>query len=360
MKHALKMTLREWYARLLYHTGLHALVSALAPKRFVILAGHCVAPENGAAWPGGEHLPADMKISQGRMRRLLEWFGRRYRVVTVGAGARSLSSGRLAENLVAFSFDDGYRDNHDVLLPLLRETGTTATVFLESRPLDERKVNWSHKLFWLASRMSIADLVHGYGEHTGADPSFHQANQVVTEGRVADPLYQVKRILKYDADPTLRDRAIDALFGQAGGDEGELCAQLYLSWDQARELRDAGVELGGHTASHPILSRLDAASQREEVERGAEALRRELSVEVPTFAYPWGRRWDFDHESRAAVEAAGFRAAVTMHAGANLPGTDRLALHRVAIDDRARMHLLVAEACGGFELLRRIGIDLSE
>jgi len=157
VKHKLKMAVREMLARVLYHTGLHALVDRLAPRRLVILAGHCVAPESGD-YPAGRHLPADMVISAGKLRGMLEWFARRYGVVTIGAGVEALDRG-LERSLVAFSFDDGYRDNHDVLLPLLRETRTTATVFLESRPLDERRVSWTHKLFWLLSRMSLEELV---------------------------------------------------------------------------------------------------------------------------------------------------------------------------------------------------------
>jgi peptidoglycan/xylan/chitin deacetylase (PgdA/CDA1 family) len=359
VKHQLKMALREAYARLLYHTGLHAMVDRLVPRRLVILAGHCVAPE-GAPHPGGEHLPADMKIRAGRLRAMLEWFARRYRVVTVADGVAALDRGPLQRSLIAFSFDDGYRDNHAVLLPLLRETGTTATVFLESRPLDERRLSWTHKLFWLLARMPLAEFVAAYGEHAGDDPTFLLSNQLVAEGRSERPAYHVKRFLKYEGDPDVRDRAVDAVFAARGGDERALCEELYMSWQEARELQQAGVELGGHTVGHPILSRLPAPEQEREVGQGAAALRRELGAEVPTFAYPWGRRWDFDDASREAVRKAGFRAAVTMHAGANLPGSDRLALRRLAIDDEARMHLLVAEACGGFELLRRVGLDLSE
>jgi len=359
MKHKLKLYARELYARILFHSGLHALVDRLAPRRLVILAGHCVAPDGGG-WGGAEHLPADMVISEPKLRALLTWFAPRYRVVTIGAGLAELERAGQARGLVAFSFDDGYRDNHAVLLPLLRESGTTATIFLESRPLDRREVSWSHKLFWLLARMPLADFVQAYGRHAGDDRSYILANQVVTEGRDPRPAYQVKRFLKYEGDPALRDRAVDAVFAEQGGDERALCEALYMSWDEARELRDAGLELGGHTVNHPVLSRLSAPEQRREVVDGAAALRRELRQDVPTFAYPWGRRWDFDAASREAVSAAGFRSAVTMHAGANLPSSDRLALKRVAIDDQARLHLLVAEACGGFELLRRFGVDLSE
>ena len=46
-KHRVKLFVREAWARALFHTGAHALVNAIMPRRLTILAGHCVtAPSN--------------------------------------------------------------------------------------------------------------------------------------------------------------------------------------------------------------------------------------------------------------------------------------------------------------------------
>lgn len=359
-KHRLKTNLREIYARILFHTGLHALVNRLMPPRVTVLAGHCVGPVGGdPSWPAGVHLPDDMKIDAGTLERFLRWFKARYELVTVGEGFARIDEKRLGRSVVALSMDDGYRDNHRALLPLLARVGVPATVFLESRPLDERKLNWSHKYFWILARTSAFDFVHRFGEQSADKPTFHSLNQIVTEERL-DARYHLKRILKYEADPFERDRAIDVVFGELGGDEAALCDELYMTWDEARELHSAGIELGGHTVGHQILSKLSSAEQQREIGDGASAIRRELREGLATFAYPWGRRWDFDEHSKNAAREAGFRCAVTMHAGVNDARTDPFALKRLAIDDSAKLHHLAAEACGGFELLRRFGIDLSE
>lgn len=359
LKHKLKLFLREAYARVLYHTGLHRLVNRLMPRRLTILAGHCVEPRAGS-WEGGAHLPDDMKIAEAELERIVAFMKRNYRMVTIGEGVEELERGGAGPSLVALSVDDGYRDNHDVLLPFLQRQGVPATVFLESRPLDERRVSWTHKLFWLLARGSAADFVQAYGRAAGHTETFHAMNQVVTEGRLEDLTYHVKRILKYDSDPAERDPAVDRVFELAGGDERALCDALYMTWDHARALRDAGVELGGHTVSHPILSQLDAEAQAREIGEGRAALARELGTEPATFAYPFGRRWDFDQRSRDAVRSAGFRTAVTMHAGTNRPGADATTYHRLALADGVKLHLLAAEACGGFELAGRLGLKLSE
>ena len=49
-----------------------------------------------------------------------------------------------------------------------------------------------------------------------------------------------------------------------------------------------------------------------------------------------------------------------MHAGVNTGDAKPMELKRLAIADDAKLHLLATEACGGFELLRRLGLDLSE
>jgi peptidoglycan/xylan/chitin deacetylase (PgdA/CDA1 family) len=360
-KHRLKLALREVYARLLFHTGLHRAAERLAPKRLTILAGHCVTPEDERTWSGGRHLPPDMKISTRKLRAILDWFAQRnYPLVAIGEGAQALERGKLERSLVALSFDDGYRDNHRVLLPLLRELGARATVFLETGALDQRRVYWSHKYFWLTARLSALQVAREYLELAKDEGSARTIGSLVAGGERVDLSYQVKRALKYEVDPAARDRALDQLFARHGGDERALCEELYMNWEEAGELQRSGVELGGHTVSHAVLSRRSPAEQESEVREGAEAIERATGVRPQTFAYPFGRRWDFDERSERAVERSGFARAVTMHAGTNLPHTPRTRMHRLALDESSSLHLLVAEACGGFDLLKKLGLNLSE
>ncbi len=352
MKHRLKMWLREAWARLLYHTGLHALVNRVMPVRLTILAGHCVAPCEGE-----EVLPGDMKIGAESLRRLLGWLAARYETCTVADGVERLRSRSGGRSLVALSMDDGYRDNYEVLAPLLAEMGIPATIYLETRPLDERRPNWNHKLFWLLSRMPVGELVRRYGELC-REPAGLEGALGGGEGKAA---YLFKRALKYEVDRDDRDRTLDLLFRELGGEEEALCRALHLSWEQARELAELGFEMGGHTRSHPVLARLDADELDREIAESTASLRRELGERaLRSFAYPYGRRWDVSEEAVERVRAAGYRNATTTHAGVNRPDSDPLRLHRLMIHDGSRLHLIAAEACGGFELLRRIGVDLSE
>ncbi|QDU67388.1 polysaccharide deacetylase family protein [Engelhardtia mirabilis] len=362
LKHTLKTNLREVYARVLFHTGLHAVVDRLMPRRMTILFGHCVdqAECNG-------FLPADMKIRADNLDRVLGWFGKRYSLDSIAGGHDKLAAGSDGKSVVALSFDDGYRDNRTALLPILQRHGASATIFLESRPLDEGVVNWSHKYHWVIAQPAAGDaptemFVRRYLTLSEDEAALEGLRRALEEDAGEDRLrYQAKRVMKYEADPVDRDRVIDQIFAGAGGDQAALCASLYMSWDDARALAAAGIELGGHTVNHVILSRLDREGARAEIDGCRASLARELGGGgTRTFAYPFGRRWDYNDETSAVTREVGFDLAVNTHAGTNGPGTDRMQLRRLPVDDTTPMHLLVAEACGGFDLLRRFGVDLSE
>lgn len=356
LKHRLKLGLREVYARLLFHGGLHRVVDRLMPRRMTILFGHCVEDDavNG-------FLPRDMTMREETLRRVLTWFKRRGYVLTnVGAGMSALDVSESGPSLVALSMDDGYKDNCTRLLPVLNELDASATVFLESRPLDERRVNWTHKLHWIVRDGGAEACARAYAERCAVE-SDRAVVRTSFNGPVDRLLYRFKRVLKYDADPSDRDRVVDELYREAGGDERALCDALYMDWDDARSLRDGGVELGGHTVNHVILSRLEPDAALDEIGHCRDRMVAELGPGAGrTFAYPFGRRWDYNQDTMRVTRDAGFELAVNTHAGVNRAADDRLQLRRLPVDDGTPLHLLVAEACGGFELLRRVGLDLGE
>jgi peptidoglycan/xylan/chitin deacetylase (PgdA/CDA1 family) len=62
----------------------------------------------------------------------------------------------------------------------------------------------------------------------------------------------------------------------------------YMTWDQIRTLRDAGVTIGAHTKSHAHLARMDKVDALTEIAASNARFKTELG-QVPTlFAYPYG------------------------------------------------------------------------
>ena len=98
-----------------------------------------------------------------------------------------------------------------------------------------------------------------------------------------------------------------------------------LSWDELRDLRSAGWEIGSHACSHPHLTTLDDAALRRELEQSKAACERELG-ECTAIAYPYG---DTDARVMQAAGAAGYRAGAGLPAGRLVRST--LAWPRIGI-----------------------------
>ncbi|MFE7973284.1 polysaccharide deacetylase family protein [Streptomyces shenzhenensis] len=82
-----------------------------------------------------------------------------------------------------------------------------------------------------------------------------------------------------------------------------------LDWHQVRELAGAGIEIGGHSHTHPQLDQLDDATLRSELTRCARIVSAELGEVPASFAYPYGYS---SRRVRRAVRAAGFAQALAV------------------------------------------------
>lgn len=101
-----------------------------------------------------------------------------------------------------------------------------------------------------------------------------------------------------------------------------------LDWHQVRELADAGVEIGGHSHSHPQLDQLDDDALRFELTRCRDLVAGELGALPMSFAYPYGYS---SRRVRREVRAAGFAQALAVGNGLARPRQGPYALRRVTV-----------------------------
>lgn len=122
-----------------------------------------------------------------------------------------------------------------------------------------------------------------------------------------------------------------------------------LTADELRDLQAAGIEIGGHSATHADLSTLSYEDALEELSRGKRELEAVLSEPVEVAAYPYGRA---NEEAIRACRDAGFRAAC----GASARGTwdDPHFLPRQDMDNRCTMIGLRLKRDNRYEPLMRL------
>jgi peptidoglycan/xylan/chitin deacetylase (PgdA/CDA1 family) len=212
---------------------------------------------------------------------------------------------------VSLTFDDGYRDNYELALPVLRKHGVPATFFLATRFLDQPRVPWWDELAWMTNATQRSVLPPG--EWLG--------RPLLLEDDRRHTINELLRV--YKSLPSDRAEAFLEYCGSEMGvgrcDAGE-AEDLWMTWQMAAELRDAGMTIGGHTATHPVLARSSLARQRREIDECARRLREELGLPMRFFAYPVGLSDTFDRDTRRIVEDAGVELAFSFYGGHLRPG----------------------------------------
>ena len=109
---------------------------------------------------------------------------------------------------------------------------------------------------------------------------------------------------------------------------GELAGRWMLSWPDVRSLLSAGMTIGAHTRTHPVLPELPPEEQRWEVAGARQDLEYELGRPILTFAYPYGR---LDGTTTATVAEGGYAGACCSRSGVNDPSVPPFLLRRVEV-----------------------------
>ena len=262
-----------------------------ARARLSILIYHRVLPEP-------DPLRAGDPDAAG-FRWQMQLLARHFNVLPLREAALRLRAGTLPARAACVTFDDGYADNCTIALPILRETGVPATFFVATAYLDGGRM-FNDTLIELAQRLPA-------GSHDFSHAGLGLQRSATHADRAA---LVAKLIAHFKYQPSdERHSAAEAL---AAGFGVDLPDDLMMSTGQLRTLHATGMDIGGHTHTHPILARLDAERARDEILAGKTRLEALLGAPVRVFAYPNGRPGkDYGPEHVAMVEECGFDMAVS-------------------------------------------------
>lgn len=280
--------------------------------------------------------------------RVLDWIGAQFRVLSPLQACDALAAGTLPARAAILSFDDGYRDNVELALPCLQARGWQAVFFVATgylgggvmfndRVIEALRTTRTGCLSRAVLRAAVGAAVpRATGDLPLQTPGQRRA-------AIDAVLAAVKPLRPADRDEALA-RLEDALGAGLAGTPMMNEAQVAL-------LHRAGMTLGGHTRSHPILASLSPAQARGEIEAGRDDLRAIVGDAPRLFAYPNGRQgYDWHAVHARLAREAGFGFAFATDPGSAGAGADPMALPRFTPWDRDRRRF---QARAAANLLRR-------
>lgn len=255
--------------------------------------------------------------------RIVGFIARQFNVLSMTEAVQRLTHHNLPPAAACITFDDGYADNLTVATPILRKYEVSATFFIATGYIGGGRM-WNDTII-----ESIRLAPAGEIDLTDLGLSAYLIND--SASRVN--LYQgLLRTLKHRA-PADRQAVADEI-----GLRMALQPQptLMLNSGQVRELNTQGMEVGAHTITHPILSKVDEATAKREIGGSAEILTSWLGERPKFFAYPNGvPEVDYGVRDTRLVREAGFHAATSTASGVNGANADVFQLRRFTPWDRS-------------------------
>lgn len=249
---------------------------------------------------------------------VLEMVMEHFKIVPLGDVVTQHLAGTLPNNAACLTFDDGYADWAEGLVPVLLQRNAHATFFVTTGQLAGMPM-WHERVIG-AVRHSVSkelDLGH-MGLSTFSLDTLPDKRQAVM--RLQDHL-------KYQP-LNLRDAWLDQLEVSCGV---KMSSVPVLSASGLRALHNKGLAIGSHTTNHPILTTATPGEVIEEIGRSREQLEAVIGGKVDSFAYPNGRpTTDFSPDHVALVKSAGYRYAVTTRGGVLRQETDPYLIPRFA------------------------------
>jgi peptidoglycan/xylan/chitin deacetylase (PgdA/CDA1 family) len=326
--------------------------------------GLAIVTYHGVLPPGYEPVDSAFDgnlISAETLRRQLRLLKSHFNVISP-EGALAWLEGRseLPRRAVLITCDDGLLNHLTDMLPVLQQEGLRCLFFVtgisakENDPR-ERSMLWYEELFLLLLRapdgkfqvscegLAIAGEL-GSREQTRATwwNCVQELSRLAPESRTA-----CIRILRKQF----------GLQAQPGLDlsNGAQCRRFGLmNADEIRELAAAGMTIGAHTVSHPILSQAPAALARGEITECKAQIEAVLQQEVWAFAYPFGDAQSVTPEVLAMADGAGYTAAFLNYGGGLGMQLPAHALPRIHVTAEMSLAELDAHVSGFYARLQRL------
>jgi peptidoglycan/xylan/chitin deacetylase (PgdA/CDA1 family) len=265
----------------------------------------------------------DARRFEQQLRLLKRWF----HLLPLGEAARRLGERSLPPRAACLTFDDGYAESAEVVLPILQRHGASAAFFIASGYLDGGCM-WNDAVIEVVRNAPGERLKLGRAGFGVLDIGCPQRRRAVI-----DMLISALRYLPQD-ERLERIKRMARRF-----------TPTMLSSDQLIALHRAGMEIGAHTVSHPILTSVSNAQARAEIADCRARLQDITQATVSLFAYPNGKPGaDFEERHVAMLRNQGFAAAVTSAWGAARAGTDPFYLPRFTPWDRGNGRFLLRMA----------------
>ncbi|WP_235606768.1 polysaccharide deacetylase family protein [Syntrophotalea acetylenivorans] len=215
-------------------------------------------------------------------------------------------SGRVSTTKICslVTFDDGYIDNYTLAYPLLKRLNVPAIFFIPTGLIDSRKLGWWDVIAYLIKKT----------ENTSVD---YRGEVVSLESKIS-AIKKFQGIMKIKPFEKTADllHELSSLCDVPLPDIKKQSKEL-MTWEQIKEVSDAGIDIGSHTHSHRVLSTISKYEQKKELSFSKSIIEKKIGKKVNTIAYPVGNYQHFNSDTINVISKTGYDAGFSFNTGIN-------------------------------------------
>jgi peptidoglycan/xylan/chitin deacetylase (PgdA/CDA1 family) len=249
-------------------------------QALTVVGLHRVLPESDPRWAGADPL---YTVTPGFLADCLDFFARHYSVVSLPQIEAAHANGTLLPpRPLLITFDDGWADNLEYALPVLRRHGLSFALFCASDAIDRREGFFQERLIaaWRSGRLTAQDMGSLWRACANADEI---PQDVMSEAAVRRLTGRLQRL-----SPDRREQVLSAVDSQLHDPLRHM-----LTASELRQMVEAEVAIGVHGKRHePLTEVADLDGELLESRRTLSRLCATNEEQVASLSFPFSRHDD--------------------------------------------------------------------
>lgn len=296
------------------------LLRMLHKDKLLIIYYHRVVDDDDFLLMRNRNMCVRVEEFENQMRLLKKFFNPVNGTMVKAAAENKI---KLPPYPVWVTFDDAYQDNYVNAAPILKAFNVPATFYVVTDFVESRSMPWDDYVLSAVKQTKLSEV----------------SLQILNKEYVLDLRREVSRReslrLFWESVGEVHmdtDKQLKALIDAFGVPLNDI-QRLFVNWHEIKELVSDGFEIGAHTVSHKLLSRISNEEVEREISSSKDLIQKHTDAKVRSFAYPFGKKGSFDAVLCSSFLAKhGFDLAVTTSPGwnANISG-NRFVLRRMGI-----------------------------
>lgn len=223
-----------------------------------------------------------------------------FKCLSLSKAIELLREGTLPRKSLIITFDDGYKDNLTLALPILEKYELPATIYVVTGLIDRTAELWWFEQEFIVRNCRDLDFRWQdklYRWALGSTQEKYLAIQCLNDLFKKFSLSQQKSFMQ----------ALRAQCAQKYSYENEI-----LTWEELEKLdRHPLITIGAHTQNHPMLPHLDKSELLAELSESKASLEKHLGHQISHLAYPFGGAHQVGKREFEVASKCGFVSAVT-------------------------------------------------